>query len=91
VSILSRPLPTHVTGTDPIAASLRPLLNGSLVAQALDRQGEVRRAVAACRPAALATRPAPARARRRSRGLRRALALALFALVRRLAPDVVPC
>jgi hypothetical protein len=87
VPILTRLNAARLDGPDPIAASLRPLLSGSLAARALERQAEIRAAVRACRPAplpAVALRPLP-----RSRGWRRSLAQTLLALVARLAPDVL--
>jgi hypothetical protein len=87
VPILTPPTPARLDGPDPIAASLRPLLSGSLAARALERQAEIRAAVQASRlapAAALDLRPLL-----HSRGWRRALARTLLALVARLAPDVL--
>ena len=85
--ILTRPTPARLDGPDPIAASLRPLLSGSLAARALERQAEIRAAVQANRLAAV---PAvDLHPLFRSRGWRRALARTLLALVARLAPDVL--
>jgi hypothetical protein len=92
VPILTRPHAVRLDGTDPVAASLRSLLAADpLIVRAVERQAEIRRFVQANRLATLAAAPS---APRPTRGLRRAVARALFALVERLAPDVVspdPC